>query len=216
MRSTRRARCARRRGREARGSDRDRTARLRSRSRVGRASTCGRASSGGGHHGTSALVGSDKRPFAAKSRTRFALLGGKKRFRDGAKTRANFLTRRFTGLFLSVIQSRKSPKRRSVAAESDKAPAEPPEPPVSERRVGAFSVFEQSAAARVARRAHHPARSLRRRPPNETAHANVGPSSPFPSRARSTRRARTFSFTRALRRVPTLIVVFSEITFPSR
>lgn len=216
MRSTRRARCARRRGREARGSDRDRTTRLRSRSRVGRASTCGRASSGGGHHGTSALVGSDKRPFAAKSRTRFALLGGKAFSGPEAKTRANFLTRRFTSLFLSVNPVSQIPKTTFCGGRERKAPAGAPEPPVSERRVGAFSVFEQSAAARVARRAHHPARSLRRRPPNETAHANVGPSSPFPSRARSTRRARTFSFTRALRRVPTLIVVFSEITFPSR
>ena len=214
MRSTRRARCARRRGREARGSDRDRTTRLRSRSRVGRASTCGRASSGGGHHRTSALVGSDKRPFAAKSRTRFACWA-KKSVSGPEKTRANFLTRRFTSLFLSVNPVSQIPKTTFCGGRERKAPAGAPEPPVSERRVGAFSVFEQSAAARVARRAHHPARSLRRRPPNETAHANVGPSSPFPSRARSTRRARTFSFTRALRRVPTLIVV-SEITFPSR
>ena len=84
-----------------------------------------RDAAGGVHHGTSALVGSEKRPFAAASRTPIRERR-KKRFRDRRQTRANFLTRRFTGLFCPVIiQSRKSPKRRSVAAPSDKAPGAP-------------------------------------------------------------------------------------------
>jgi hypothetical protein len=69
-RRTRRARCARRSGREARGSDRDRSARLLPRSRVGRASTCGRATGAGGgsRHGT--FGSSDKGPFGARRRRR--------------------------------------------------------------------------------------------------------------------------------------------------